>query len=68
MVRMIPDKSGRFAERPFFTDKELDSDCELLISELLQKRYGKVEYPVLTDDITVLIENHDAELDCHADC
>ena len=67
MVKMIPDKTGRFAERPFFTERELDSDCERLIRELLQKRYGKIEYPVMTDDLTVLIENHDAELDCYAD-
>ncbi|MBW7929201.1 MAG: ImmA/IrrE family metallo-endopeptidase [Fimbriimonadaceae bacterium] len=67
MVKMIQDNTGRFAKRPFFTEKELDSDCERLIRELLQKRRGKVEYPVLTDDLTVLIENHDAELDCYAD-
>jgi Zn-dependent peptidase ImmA (M78 family) len=67
MVKMIQDNTGRFAKRPFFTEKELDGDCERLICELLLKRRGKVEYPVLTDDLTVLIENHDAELDCYSD-
>jgi hypothetical protein len=34
MVKMTPDKTGRFAKRLFFTEKELDSDCERLIREL----------------------------------
>lgn len=67
MVKMIPDKMGRFAKRPYYESKELDCECEHLIRELLQKRHGKVEYPVMTDDLTVLIEQHDAELDNYAD-
>lgn len=30
------------------------------------KRHGKVDYPVETDDLTVLIEMHDADLDPYA--
>lgn len=67
MVRMIPDKMGRFARRPYYDARELDGDCERLISGLLLKRHGRVEYPVATDDLTVLIEMHDAELDNYAD-
>jgi len=67
MVRMIPDKTGRFARRPFYDQRELDSECEGLIRDLLLKRRGEVEYPVSTDDLTMLIELHDADLDPYAD-
>ena len=67
MVRMIPDKTGRFARRPFYDQRELDNECEALIRDLLLKRRGEVAYPVLTDDLTMLIELHDADLDPYAD-
>jgi hypothetical protein len=64
---MIRDNTGRFAERPFYQARELDDECERLIRDLLLKRHGKVDYPVATDDLTVLIEMHDADLDPFAD-
>ena len=67
MVKMIRDNTGRFAERPFCRERDLDDECERLIRELLMKRHGKVAYPVETDDLTVLIEMHDADLDPYAD-
>lgn len=66
-MRMIRDNTGRFAERPFCQARELDDECERLIHDLLLKRHGKVDYPVATDDLTVLIEMHDADLDPFAD-
>ena len=67
MVKMIRDNTGRFAERPFYAARDLDNECERLIRELLMKRHGKVDYPVETDDLTVLIEMHHADLDPYAD-
>ena len=67
MVKMIRDNTGRFAKRPFYESSDLDKECERLIRDLLLKRHGKVDYPVATDDLTVLIEMHDAELDSYAD-
>ena len=67
MVRMIPDDTGRFARRPYYAARELDDECERLVSELLLKRYQRVDYPIATDDLTVLIEMHEAELDSYAD-
>ena len=61
---MIRDNTGRFAERPFYAARDLDNECERLIHELLMKRHGKVDYPVPTDDLTVLIEV-DAEVGAH---
>ena len=67
MVRMIRDDTGRFAQRPFYNEKELDAECERLVCTLLEKRYGKVSYPIETDDLTVLIEQNGADLDPYAD-
>lgn len=67
MVKMIRDNTGRFVERPFYRERDLDDECERVIRDLLLRRRGKVEYPVCTDDLTVLIEMHDAELDSYAD-
>jgi Zn-dependent peptidase ImmA (M78 family) len=66
-VRMVRDRTGRFAMRPFFEASELDHECESLIRKLLQRRRGKVSWPVTTEDLTVLIEMHDADLDSYAD-
>lgn len=67
MVKMIRDNTGRFAERPFYEARDLDNECERLIRDFLLNRRGKVDHPVSTDDLTVLIELHDAELDSYAD-
>ncbi|VDC19199.1 hypothetical protein [Pseudogemmobacter humi] len=67
MVKMIRDNTGRFAERPFYDERDLDNECERLIRDFQLKRHGKIDYPVATDDLTVLIEMHDAELDSYAD-
>jgi Zn-dependent peptidase ImmA (M78 family) len=67
VVKMIRDRTGRFAQRPYYDARELDHECEALIRELLQRRHGKVSWPVTTEDLTVLIEMHDADLDSYAD-
>jgi hypothetical protein len=54
MVKMIRDNTGRFAERPFYEARDLDNECERLIRDLLLKRRGTIDYPVATDDLTVL--------------
>lgn len=64
---MIPDDRGRFSERPYYSEKELDSECERVVHKLLQGRHGKVDFPIATDDLTVLIEQYDADLDPYAD-
>lgn len=67
MVRMVPDKTGRFAERPHYSAQELDRECERIVSALLRGRRGSVDFPVRTDDLEVLIEQHESELDAYAD-
>jgi len=67
MVRMVPDRTGRFAERPHYTVDELDRECERLVSAFLRKKRGDVRFPIATDDLHVLIEQKDASLDAYAD-
>jgi len=65
-MKWVPDRTGRFAQRPHYAPEELDAECERVIAGFLRKKYGKVEYPVKTDDLTLLIEEN-ANLDSYAD-
>ena len=67
MVMHIKDGMGRFAERPHFTEAELDAECEQIISDFLRELHGTVGYPVATDDLTKLIESRADDLDLYAD-
>lgn len=67
MVMHVKDRTGRFAERPHFSEQELDAECEQIISGFLRKLHGNVSYPVATDDLTKLIESRAADLDLYAD-
>ena len=65
-MKWVKDKTGRFAQRPHYLPQELDEECERLIQAFLKKKYGKVDYPIKTDDLTVFIEEK-ADLDSYAD-
>jgi hypothetical protein len=64
---MIPDPTGRFAERPFYKAEELDRECEQIVTKFLRKRRGEVRFPISTDDLHVLIEDEGADLDSCVD-
>lgn len=66
-MRMVPDQTGRFAERPHYTPEELDRECERIITAFLQKRHGEIRFPVTTDELHVLIEQTGASVDAYAD-
>jgi Zn-dependent peptidase ImmA (M78 family) len=66
-LKLIPDPTGRFAKRPFYEPGELDIECEKVMSPFLRSLYGKVVYPVLTDDLTKLIERYVDDFDSYAD-
>jgi hypothetical protein len=59
--------TGRFAQWPHYLPEELDSECETVVSEFLLGRYGRLQYPISTDDLTVLIEMVVEDLDLYAD-
>ena len=67
MVLHVPDKTGRFAERPHYKPEELDRECESIILGFLKENYGEVKLPVSTDDLTRLIERESENLDLYAD-
>ena len=67
MVWMIPDNTGRVPRRPYYEARELDAECERLIRDFLLSHRKTVEYPVLTEDLTVLVEKHVEDLDTYAD-
>ena len=66
-MRWIQDPTGRFPERPFYPQEDLDSLSEGWIVGFLLERYGKAEFPVSTDDLTVMIEGDTSDLDQYAD-
>jgi hypothetical protein len=61
------DKSGRFPQRLFLRAAEIDRDCERLVTAFLQQRYGEVRFPISTNDLTILVEQHCASLNQYAD-
>jgi hypothetical protein len=67
MVKYVPDRTGRFTQRPHYDPKELDRECEAIIGSFLKARNGSIKYPVSTDDLTVLIERDTESLDLYAD-
>lgn len=67
MVKYVSDRTGRFAQRPHYEPKELDRECEAIIGGFLKARKGSIEYPISTDDLTVLIERDTESLDLFAD-
>lgn len=67
MVKYVPDRTGRFSQRPHYKPQELDRECEGIITKFLRDRHGKVEFPVSTEDLTVLIEQSVDDLDTYAD-
>lgn len=66
-MRWIPDRSGRFPQRPYYEREELDSICEKIITSFLLDRYSEVSYPIYTNDLTILLEQHTLDLDLYAD-
>lgn len=67
MVRYVRDTTGRFSQRPHYKPEELDRECESIITKFLKDKYGKVEFPVSTDDLTLLIERDTSDFDPYAD-
>ncbi len=67
MVRYVPDRTGRFSQRPHFEPEELDRECENIIHSFLKKHHGEAKFPVSTDDLTRLIERDSDDLDLYAD-
>jgi IrrE N-terminal-like domain len=66
-VKEVLDRTGRFEKRPFYRAEDLDMACEQIIVKFLRSLYGKVEFPVSTEDLKRLVERDVSDLDCYAD-
>src|ERR1700731_1517193 len=66
-MKFVSDRHGRFESRPHYEPYELDGICEDLVEKFLQQRYGRVEYPISTEDLTLLIERDVDDYDSAAD-
>jgi hypothetical protein len=66
-MRYVPDRTGRFGQRPHYEPRELDVIFERIVSEFLKSRYGEIVFPITTDDLTVFIEQDCEDLDPYAD-
>jgi Zn-dependent peptidase ImmA (M78 family) len=45
----------------------MDYECERIVTEFLQAKYGKIIFPISTNDMTVLIERDTSSLDLYVD-
>jgi IrrE N-terminal-like domain len=66
-MRMVKDLTGRLRHRPYYESDELDKVSQALVSAFLVDRYGEARFPILTDDLGVLVEEHASRLDLYAD-
>ncbi len=66
-MKWVKDVTGRFPQRPHYSPRELDEECERIISDFLRRRRGTIDYPIATDDLYVLLEQETSDLDPYAD-
>ncbi len=67
MVKMVRDLSGRFAQRPYYLNEELDRECEQIVTGFLTTRHDEIRFPIATAELSVLIELEGADLDSCVD-
>ncbi len=67
MVRWVPDRSGRFPQRPHYAMDEIDRECEQLVKTFLRHHRGRATCPIHTEDLMTLIEQEAEDLDTYAD-
>ena len=63
----LNDKTGRFKKRPHYSPEELDFECEKTIEIFLENKYQRYELPIITKDLTILIEQNTENFDSCCD-
>jgi hypothetical protein len=67
MKKYLRDQLGRPIPRLFFEDpKELDAECEDIIGDFMQRRYGSFRLPIPTQALIQLIDEEADDLDLYA--
>jgi hypothetical protein len=67
VVKYVRDQTGRFFERPHYEAKELDLLCEREVSQFYSDQQKDLQFPIPTDDLTVLLERGVSDFDGFAD-
>lgn len=67
MPKIVRDITGKFHQRPHYEPSEIDNECATIMCDFLRKLYGKVCFPVSTDDLTKLVEKNSSSFDQYAD-
>jgi Zn-dependent peptidase ImmA (M78 family) len=63
----VRDRTGRFPQRPHYEPRELDEECERIITQFMKESCGSFVLPIPTEALTKLIERDAADLDLYAD-
>jgi hypothetical protein len=66
-MKMIPDLTGRFPERPHYEIEELEQECERIMESFLLSRYGQYSIPVPTEARVELLERETTEVNLYCD-
>lgn len=66
-MKIYPDRSGKYPVKIYYDLTELDYECEDVVTKFLNIRHKNVAFPLLTDDLTVLIEQKTSDFDQRAD-
>ena len=66
-MKWIRDATGRFPERPFYDNDELDLECQGVVEAFLTATRGEVRYPITTNDLTILVEREASDMDIYGD-
>ncbi len=66
-MKMIPDRTGRFPERPHYEIEELEKECERIIESFLLSRYGQYSIPVPTEALVELLERETTKVNLYCD-
>ena len=65
-MKWLSDPTGRFDQRPYYEQGELDGRCERVVSDFLREFYGQMLVPIPTGALLKLIERDAADLDLYA--
>jgi hypothetical protein len=66
-MKMIPDLTGRFPERPHYEIEELEQECERIMESFLLSRYGQYSIPVPTEALVELLERETTKVNLYCD-
>jgi hypothetical protein len=67
MKKYLRDPLGRPIPRLFFEDpREIDAECEDMIGDFMQRRYGSFRLPIPTEALIQLIDDEADDLDLYA--